>query len=431
MKVIRQLIHLTKNPAVIAAGTYTFSNFFGKAVAFLLLFVYSNPAYITPQENGLLSLMNSGILFLSPFVCLGTIQSTSSDFFKLDKQEFSNFFTTGFVMPIIVTLFSMLLFGLFYSYFASSYGFPASFIWVVPLSAFLLFSTEQFAALIRNNHQPNTYLKAHLLRLAIEIGLSLILVIVFMWHWKGRVTGIIASQITITVWAYFYFKKKGYLFGQVKKEYIKGELLYALPIILMQSGVFCMMASDKFFLSHYTGDNARVGVYGYACIFASVVNIFCTALLQYVFPKVFAYLAAEKVNYLAIRKHFFIYALATFAGLVGIVAFSPLMYKWFINASYHPGLKYMYLIAAGYFIWGICYFFYSDMLFHKQKKKILTLSAISIVISLSCHFFFIPRWFEQGAAVSVFVSYVLVLIITLLFSYKYVRRIFSNHNAVA
>lgn len=431
MKVIRQLINLSKNPAVIAAGTYTFSNFFGKAVAFLLLFVYSNPAYITPQENGLLSLMNSAILFLSPFVCLGTIQSTGSDFFKLDKQEFSNFFTTGFVMPIAVTLLSILFFGVFYHYLANSYGFPASFIWVVPVSAFLLFCTEQFAALIRNNHQPTMYLKAQMLRLGIEIGLSLLLVILFMWHWKGRVAGIIASQTVITIWGYFYFRKKGYLFGQVKKEYLKSELLYALPIILMQSGVFCMMASDKFFVSHYTSDNARVGVYGYACIFASVVNIFCTALLQYIFPKIFAYLAAEKVNYPAIRKHFFIYALATFGGLVGIVAFSPLMYKWFINASYHPGLRYMYLIAAGYFIWGICYFFYSYMLFHKQKRKILLLSVFNIVISLGCHFFFVPRWFEQGAALSVFVSYVLVLIITLLFSYKYVKRIFSNQSAVA
>ncbi len=425
MSIFKKIISFTKTDSFAAAGIYTFTNFFAKGVAFLLLFIYSNPAYITVEENGLLSLLSSSILFVTPFVYLGILQSTSTDFFKLDKTEFKNYFSTSFILPVIATCISIILFLFFFKTLSKNYNFQQSFIWLIPCIVFLLFCNEQYASLVRNNNKPKLYLKIGLLRIFAELGISVSLVVFFAWHWKGRVAGIAISQLIIALFAFLYFKNKGYLFGKIERKYIKEDLVFAVPVIVMQISLFCMSASDKFFLSRHT-DNYSVGVYSYACIFASIISTFCSALLQYLMPKLYKYLAEKKVNYHAVKKHFYFYFFISFLALVGVVILTPFLYHHFIHKSYYPGLDYLYLLAVGYFVWSMTYFFYSFMLFHKQKKKILFLSLISIGLSLGSNLFFIPRYGASGAAVAVCLSYLLLFIITLFFSRKYVKLIFNS-----
>lgn len=424
MKVFEKLRYFIKGDAFKSAGIYTFSNFFGKAVGFLLVFIYSNPKYISVDENGLLNLLNSSTLILMPFLSMGIVQSTSVDFFKLNKEDFRDFLTSGFVMPLIVMLLSFAGLYLFKDKLESGYNFPASFVFVIPVITFFSFCNEQFVSLIRNNDEPFTFFKASMLRLFLEIGISITLVVAFAWRWQGRVTGMIAAQFTLAIVAYLYFKKKGYLFGKIKKNYLKAELLYALPMIVMQCSIFCLSSSDKFFLSYFS-DNKIVGIYGYACIFAAIVTIGCSALLNYVMPKIYSALSQPVVNYTKVRKYLKFYALVSFSILVIVVAITPVLYKYFINNSYYPGLKYIYIIGMGYFFWGITSFFYSFMLYNKQKAKIVLLSVFSICISFTSNYFFIKNWGLPGAALSVLISYFIVLIVTLLASAKDVKFLYS------
>lgn len=425
MSIYKKIISFAKSEAFATAGIYTFTNFFAKGVAFILLFVYSNPLYISVEENGLLSLLSSSILFLAPFVNLGALQSTSTDFFKLGKTEFKDYFTTSFVLPLLVTILSILIFYIFFGTFSKNFNFQKNFIWLIPVLVFLSFCSEQFITLVRNNNEPFRYLKLGIFRIIFDAGISIGLVVFFAWRWQGRVAGILLSQLVIALMAYFYFRKRGYLFGKIKKKYLKEEMVFALPIIVMQLSIFSLTASDKFFLAKYV-DHHAVGVYGYACIFASVVNIFGTALMQYLLPKIYAFLSSTTINYYAIKKHFIIFLGSNFAVFALIVLFTPLMYKYFIHESYHPGLKYLYLIALGYFFWGITYFFYSFLLYHKQKRKILSLALTGILISLLSNWFFIKKYGELGAAFSVCFSYFVFLCVTIIFTSKFLRKMFAS-----
>ena len=172
MSNIRNLSSLRKNPIVRSIGIYTFTNFFSKGASFLLLFIFTNPVYILPSENGLLSLFSNSMLFLMPFVSMGIIHSTSTDFFKMGKEEFRSFFTTGFIMPIAVTLFSIMVLFLFRNQLQNSYGFPYLFAWLIPLITFLTFCNEQFLSLIRNNNEPMVYLKANVSKTILDMGVS-------------------------------------------------------------------------------------------------------------------------------------------------------------------------------------------------------------------------------------------------------------------
>jgi O-antigen/teichoic acid export membrane protein len=420
---IQKVYSLINSPAYKKAGIYTFSNFFIKGTSFLLLFIYSNPKYLSVYENGLLSLLTSSVFILMPFLSLGIVQSTSVDFFKLKSNEFKDFFTTGFVMPVCIMFLAFGGLFFFSKDLKNAYDFPLSFVLIIPVLTFLNFCNEQFLTVVRNNDEPITFLKAALLRLFIEISISLTLVVVFFTGWQGRVTGIITANTVLIFVAFFYLKKKNYLFGKIKKTYLRQELLYSFPIIVLQCSTFCLFYSDKFFLSYFS-DNGDVGVYSYACVFAAVVTLGSSALLYYVMPKIYSLLSEQEVNYKQIRKHFVFYVGNCFILLICVLTLTPLLYKYFINSSYHPGLKYFYLIATGYFFWSVTYFFYTFMFYKKHKKVILLLSLISIFISITNNYFFIKNGHTYGAALSVCISYFLVLVVTVSANLNNIRAMF-------
>ena len=420
MSNIKNFINLRKNPIAKSIGTYTFTNFFAKGASFLLLFVFTNPTYILPSENGLLSLFSNSMLFLMPFLSMGIIHSTSTDFFKLGKDDFRSFFTTGFIMPIAVMLISFIVLFFFREQLQRSYGFPYMFVWLIPVITFLTFCNEQLLSLSRNNSEPAVYFKANISRTVLELGLSFVLVVVFAWRWEGRIAGILIAYVVLGLYALYYFIKKGYLFGRVKKKYIAEELIYAVPIIAMQASIFAMNSSDKFFLSDFTNDhNATVGIYSVGCIFASIIIVLCTALLQYIFPKIYTLLASPVIDYRSIKRHFLFYTGVMTAGTILVMVLTPLLYQNFINVKYHPALKYTFMLCAGNFLWAICYFFYSFLLYNKKKRKILGLSFCCIFISLALNYFFIKAWNDWGAAIAGLICYFIVLILILIFTKEY------------
>lgn len=375
---------------------------------------------------GLINLFSSAMIFLIPFISMGVLQSVNTEFFKLDKKNFRDLFSTSLILPVCIFLLSLLAFFFFRDALISQYKFPPLFIWLIPVVTFLSFIGQHVMNLIRNEERPNLFMAVVLGRLFIEIGLAVGLISLAGWAWQGRITGIAVSYVIFGLYAFWYFNKKQYLFGEIKKDILKDELLFSVPIILMQFSTFCMNYSDSFFLSHFTSDNnAEVGVYSIACIFASIIITLSSAFLQYVHPRIFRLLSEPVINYAAIRKHFLLYIGVMTGGLLLLLAFVPLAYLWVINKNYRSGMQYYYLLCIGYYLWTIAYLFFSFLLYYKQKKTIIFLSVSFIVISLTSNYIFISRWAAWGGAISVCLSYTIVLILTLWITRKQMGFLFS------
>ncbi|MEO7445217.1 MAG: oligosaccharide flippase family protein [Ferruginibacter sp.] len=410
-----------------AIGMYTFSNFFSKAAGFLLLFVFTNPFYITPGENGVLSLFSNGILFLMPFLSMGIIHAASADFFRLSKKDFQDVFTSGFVLPVVMMVISIAAIFVFRDSLQARFGIPSNFLLLIPVIAFLTFCNEQLLSLARNSDQPGIYVKANVFKTIIELGLSAFLVVFLAWRWQGRVAGMFISYLAIGVYAFYYFKKNRYIFGKIKKQLLRKELLYAFPVILMQGSIFCMSASDRFFLASFTNDHAAtVGIYSIASTFALVINVFSMAMLQYIFPKIYSLLSKSGDNREQIKKHFKGYLSAMITALLLLMLLTPWAYKTFIHERYAVALQYQFMLCIGFFFWGISYFFYSFLLYHKDKRRLLIISSASTVLSLGCNYYFISHWQAPGAAFSVMLVYAIVLVLSIWISKPYWKKTASS-----
>ncbi len=408
-------------------GIYSLSSFLAKSVSFLLIPLFTNLTYMSTEDNGILSLLNRSTLFLLPFISMGVLQSAQTDYFKLTKKDFSSFLTSGMLLSLSVLLVSLIIFSAGQSFFLNKYNLPKHFIWAVPIIAFFTFIIELWLAFLRNQNKAWHFMWVNLVRIILELSIAIILITFYQYHWKGRLIGILIAAILIGLIGIIYFHKQGYLKEAPQKKYFSQELLYAIPIVLMQFGVFCMSSSDSFFLAdknpNYKG---LIGVYGIACTFATIVNVLVISYLMYLMPKIYSLLAEATINYKQIRKQFYYYLIVAGSGLLLVFVAVPIFYKLFIPKVYHSALPYFYLITTGYTLWAITYFFYSFLLFYKKKKLITILSVINIVISLLVYYFFIQKWNIWGAAIGVLVSYFTILIITLLLCKKYIKLIFSN-----
>jgi O-antigen/teichoic acid export membrane protein len=423
MATISGILKFGKSREMRSVAIYTFSNFFSKGVSFLLLFYFAH--VLTEADFGMLNLFSNGILFLMPFVSMGILQSVNTEYFKKDKQEFSNFFSTTLVMPMMVTLLAMAVFYIFRNELQQRYSLPTVIILLIPLITLFNFLNEHLINMVRNSHDPVKYLFVNIGRLLAEITLAVFFISAMEFGWTGRVMGIFISYLMVAVYAFFYFKERGYTKGVISKKYIYDELLYSVPIIVMQAGVFCMGSSAGYFIEYFTHDLAEVGIFSIAATFGSVIIVLCTAMLQYTYPKVYSLLSEKKIDYAAIRWHFFFYAGVMLLGTGFVVIATPIAYNVILKQSYHAGLSYYFFICLGYFFWSISYFFYAFMLYRKEKRKILTASLLSVLISVVSHALFIKHLGAYGAAISMCVVYTLVLIITLLLVRKQLIQIIS------
>ena len=96
MPVFTSLLNLRKNIIVKSIGVYTLTNFLSKGISFLLIPLFTNPRYLTPSDNGVLSLFSTSMIFLVPFISLGMSQSAAADFFRKPKKEFAEAFSNNF-----------------------------------------------------------------------------------------------------------------------------------------------------------------------------------------------------------------------------------------------------------------------------------------------------------------------------------------------
>jgi O-antigen/teichoic acid export membrane protein len=407
-------------------GLYTFANFFGKGLSFLLLPLFTNPKYLTPADNGLLSLFSQAIIFLIPFISLGVLQSTSVDYFKLDKKSFKDFCTTGFSMAVFMSIISFLIFYLLRSFLFKRFSFPTTFIWAIPLLTLMVFCYEFVMLIIRNRNNVVTYANINVTKTSVELGLAVLFIVFLAWGWSGRIAGMIIATGLVAIYGIYFLVKNDYLFGSIKRKIIYNELQYSIPIVTMQLSMFCLFSSDSFLLSGITRNNSKVGIYGMACVFGSIIITLGSAIIQYMVPKINKTLSKAEIDYTGIRNQFLIFLSIMVFAFVTLLFLVPIVYRQFINENYWTGIRFYYFISTGYFFWTISFFLYTFLFYHKQKKILFTLAIISIVISICSNYYFIKYLGSLGAAISVCGIYFIGMLLAIIATKKYWKPVFYS-----
>lgn len=405
------IFRFSRSAEMRSVATYTFANFFNKGVSFLLLFYFTS--VLTQADFGMLNLFSNSIIFLMPFISMGVLHSVNAEFFKKEKKEFSDFFSTTLLIPVVMTVVSIITMSFFRVQLKKEYAFPYTLLILVPVITLLNFVFEHFNNMARNNHEPTKYLIVNIGKLLIEIGLAVFFISALGFNWMGRVMGILIAYLLVAIYAWKYFTIHSYNTGSICKHYFKEEIKFSIPVISTQASMFFMSSSAGYFIQYFLHDYASVGVYSVAVTLSSVILVLSSALIQYFNPKVYSLMSQEKIDYNSMLRYFFSYAGAMLLGSILLLLFIPLVYNIALKSSYLPGIHYYYFICIGYFLWSLSIFFYPFMFYHKQKKKLLTVSMLSIAACVISQVYFIKNMGAYGAALSIFVVYLFSFLTTL------------------
>ncbi|MBS1512376.1 MAG: hypothetical protein JST86_16125 [Bacteroidetes bacterium] len=417
-----------KNPALKSVGVYTFTNFFAKGVSFILIPIFTNPKFLSPADNGMLSIFSSNMALLAPFVSLGMIQSSTADFYKKPKDEFAASFTSSFILSFIISIIAGIVFFLFRDTLEHKFGFQTSFIYIIPALAFLVFSGEQLVALIRNRNEVNRFAAVGMSRSVTEYAVSVVLIVFFLSGWTGRVWGIGISLLGVNLFALSYYIKNKYINFQFRKSHFIEELKYGVPILVFQLCVFMLGNSNKLFLAMFDVDKHRLGIYSIACVLGSMIGVVSQSVLLYAQPNLYQSISSGRATIQTVKKDFFRYFLLLTGLSMACVLVVLIAYNFAIDKVYLGGVKYFLITASASYLWGLNYFIFLFLLYHKEKRKILTIALISLICSATVNLLMVKYFSILGDALSSLINTVIFSALIIIFARKLIIKTLTPEN---
>lgn len=383
---------------------YTVASFIERGIAFFLLPIFT--FYLTPKDFGVLALLTSVSSFILPLVTLGIQGAISVAYFKGEKENYASYFTSSIIPPFFIAFFLTIIVVIFHTQIQDYFEVPFIWVLIIPISCFLSFFNSLLLIDYQIKDEPGRYITFSLSSSLLNIALSLLLVIVFKYGYEGRFIGQYSSIIVFSFIAFYVMaKKRNLLIKKTSSLNIKDSLMFGLPLVPHIFGCMIINMSDRMFIDHYYGKDV-LGIYNIGYVIGSAISILCGAFANAIIP--FSYDLFTQNTHESKSKVVKVYWAFICLMLVTVLSLwiiTPFIFKWFVDAKFAEGSKYVIWITLGYFFQGM-YLLFANIIFYLKKTKVLFyMSFVNIVINLGLNYFLVPKFGPIGAAITLCISY--------------------------
>ncbi|MCZ2459941.1 MAG: oligosaccharide flippase family protein [Chitinophagales bacterium] len=369
-------------------SVYTIVGFLNAGISFFILPILTH--YLTPADYGIISLVNTYVTILVPFVGLSTASLISVEYYNknIDRNEFKVLFSSVRLIPLLTIIPLILIFILGSRVLPGLMELPAEGYWLLlPLTLFTLYQ-DNFSSFLVISKRVLLFSVTTLGKIAVEIPLTVILIVYAGMQWEGRIYAWLAAIVLLTLISVFCYLKWNLLSVRFNKGYISQALVFGTPLILHQVGKFVIDQSDKLFLAKMISVD-EMGIYSVGYRVGMLILILVNAFTNFYSPFLYQRLheGGEKEKKEIVRVSY-IFLIALFAALLLLTALSPLLFEYLIDKRYEGAIKYIFWIGLGYFFWAI-YTVFAGFIFFLKKSKILGYIAIvNIVLNIGLNFIF-------------------------------------------
>lgn len=359
------------------AGIYTIAGFLSKGISFLVWPYFTH--VISSADLGRLGNFMAIITFLYPVVSLGFLQIMSVQYYSASigdrRRIINNGIQTSFFLAAVLALIVIGLNVMNIGVFEID---PSLYLWI-PIILFLNILFDLCTTIERFENKPNRFVAWMIVKIVIEIGLSIGLIYFFNYGYEARVYGLLIAYFVPTIiFMYWYQKRIGFQFIYAP-NLISQNIKYGFVGMVQFIGVFVLMSSDRFFITHYI-DVSEAGMYSVAVTFASIQIVFISAVLAYFTPKLYQDLSANIEMSKILRTHlrpFILWNLCLW-GLLTILV--PLTYHWMINPIYIDGMPIFFVLHFNTLLWGLVAFLTNLLVWRRDFKQLNFGIIIAIII---------------------------------------------------
>ncbi|HKO79456.1 MAG TPA: oligosaccharide flippase family protein [Chitinophagaceae bacterium] len=387
---------------------YVILGFLAPAVNFFLIPIYTRE--LSTADFGIITLANIIVSVLVNLMGLGLVGAFARFYYEelSDRGNQLKLFSTTLFGMLIAGLVIGLVFYITGQQLLSSLFTNRSFT-IESYGIFVIFTAlgmniqTLVQALYRNDENVKLYtIWSIVFFLTVVIGVYSGVVILqkgALGSVGGRMWGTI---IPVLVFLVAFFTKYPPAFN---RKMAVSMLNYGWPLVIYLMLSLAFNSVDKVMVERYFKDLSVLGVYGFAFLIASVMEIFLNAINSAVNPQVYRLLkentpdASKQVNQLLKMV-----VLTMLLLLLGLIVVAAPAITWFIKLDYQEAVLYLPLLFIAY-IPRIYFTIYSIPLFYFNKTRVLPwISAVSFIAGLLLSILFIPVWGIYGICVAVLLT---------------------------
>ena len=378
--------------------------------------------YLSPSEYGILELMDLTITIITMLIGMGLGSAIIRFYYHYENIEDKNeVFSTSLIFTFILCFIAVSSLECFTKYFAEiALGEPRYYRYFQIM--FIAMGLQTIASV------PECLLlakKQSVIFSTITIGTFvsyLTLNILFLVVFKMGVVGILLSILitkalntsSLIVITFHRFR----LLFSLKK--LREMISFGLPLVPAGIAMFIMHFSDRFFVQKFCNLN-DLGLYSLGYKFGMILTVLVFAPFFRIWD-IQRFEIAKTVDGKRIFGRVFTYysAVSIFAGL-GISVLIEEIINIMAASEYHGAAAVVPLIVLSYLLYGMANFFSLGIMITKKTKYAAYIQLPIAGINILFNFLFIRNYGIMGAAISTFLSFLLLAIFTFVISQNIYR----------
>ena len=388
---------------------YGLSNGLKSLVPFIMLPILTS--YISAEGYGLLSIIETSILFLTPFILLNVESGASVEYHKSSKNEVRKYISNGIIIALGSFIAVFILFYFTRNLIGDFLEIPPSTILLLPIFVILRLIPSMVLILFQAQQKAFSYLTFSLLQTVVDFGLSALFVMHLLYGFMGRLEGTYGAFFLFTIIGAVVINKMGYLKLSVSVSKMKEVLSFGLPLIPHVIGATIIALSDRFFISHYQGAE-EVGFYTVSYQIGAILLLFSRSVNQAWGPMLYGLIKTK--DFKTIEK-ITAWLFMTFIGVCGLVYISSdFIFEILIDPSFFSAKNYFPFLLLG-FLFQSLYFLFTNFIFYQKRTEILaTITFSCAVINLVLNYILINKYGVIGVAIATAITWFLYFLTTFL-----------------
>ncbi len=400
---------LASNTMIFAIGTFS-----SKLLSFFLTRLYTE--VLDRAQYGVTDLIQQSGNLLLPLVTLGITNAVVR--FGLDKGvKKQDVFTTG-----LLSLLAGMVLLLLISPLLGMIDLLTEHIWLLCLFVLMSSLRSLCAQFVRAQNRVKLFAIDGILSTATTILFNVLFLVVLKNTVFGGVFGyifsIICSDALSVVFLFVVAKLHRYIrFRGIDLTQSRAMLKYSIPLIPNTILWWITNVSDRYIVAEVLGEGAN-GLYAAAYKIPSLIM-----LVSGIFMDAWQISAfTEKEG----RDRFYTKVMSTYSALLfvmasGVILCTRLVPHVLFAKEYYEAWKYIPLLVIAMVFTCMVNFLGSIYMVEKKSTRSLMTAAISAVVNIVLNFLWIPRFGVNGAAAATLVCYLLVFVIRLWDTRRYIR----------
>ena len=393
-----------------STGLYTMSTIINAAIPFLLMPLLTR--YLTPEDYGIVSMVNLLVSFISPFVGLNVHGAIARMYYERDRVDLSEYIFNCLLILIFSTSITTVFVFVFSSPISKVSSVPVRMLWFVILFSFCQFVSRIVLTLWQVEENPIRYGIFQISQTTVNVILSIIYVVVLKYTWTGRIYAQAITLVLYLVISIIIICKNNWLRIAINKNYIRNALKFGLPLVPHALGGILMTMTDRLFITNMVGIK-ETGLYTVGYQIGMIISILSSSFNQAYVPWLYGKLKLGNVRVKTkIVKFTYIYFVGILVSAIFLSIFTPLLLRYFVGKEFQDSGLYVTWVALGYAFNGM-YLMVSSYIFYAERTTYLAvITAVSAIMNIVMNYIFIRSNGAVGAAQATCLLYLINFILT-------------------